>query len=326
MRGLYASWSPSPHSSPVKGEEVNNPGAIDKRGDLIKGILDRRSFVFLLVIIFVGALIGCKKAEPPVSDSEVKAGFEKTLPTTTDDPVWERAPLHPAKLLLQDMVEPRLMQGSTASVNVQAVTDGQRISFRLSWNDPTADDLPGPGRFGDAVAVQLPAATAPDVPSPQMGEEGKAVEITYWSAVFQAMVNGRKDDIQVIYPQATVDHYPAEAASLKAGSAAQQNMEKRYSPARSLGNPMAGPRKLPVQDLYAEGPGTIRLADKTISSGTGKRAKDGWIVLLSRPLPQGSQAGGRTQVAIAVWEGSHQEVGARKMRSAWIPLALGASR
>ncbi len=277
-------------------------------------------------LVFATVLPGCKKAGPPVSDAEVKAGFEKTLPTTIDDPVWERAPLHPAKLLLQDMVEPRLMQGSTASVNVQAVTDGQRISFRLSWNDPTADDLPGPGRFGDAVAVQLPALTAPDVSSPQMGEEGKAVEITYWSAVFQAMVNGRKDEIQSIYPHAAIDHYPAEAASLKAGSPAQQNMEKRYSPARSLGNPMAGPRTQPVQDLIAEGPGTLRLADKSTSIGTGKRAKDGWTVLLSRPLPQGLQAGSRTQVAFAVWEGSHQEVGARKMRTAWVPLALGASQ
>jgi len=285
-----------------------------------------RNSLLMTVGVFLALLAGCAKKAPPVNDSEVKAGFEKTLPTTTDDPVWERAPLHPAKLLLQDMVEPRLMQGSTASVNVQAVSDGQRISFRLSWNDPTADDLPGPGRFGDAVAVQLPALTSPDVPAPQMGEEGKAVEITYWSAVFQAMVNGRKDEIQAIYPRATVDHYPAEAASLKSGSAAQQNMEKRYSPARSLGNPMAGPRKLPVQDLIAEGPGTLRLADKSTSSGTGKRAKDGWTVLLSRPLPKGLQAGSRTQVAFAVWEGSHQEVGARKMRTAWIPLALGASQ
>jgi len=311
-------WT-GPHPRPL-------PQAGEGKSTCKSGIVFGLALVLGAAIVFATVLPGCKKAEPPVSDSEVKAGFEKTLPTTTDDPVWERAPLHPAKLLLQDMVEPRLMQGSTASVNVQAVTDGQRISFRLSWNDPTADDLPGPGRFGDAVAVQLPALTSPDIPAPQMGEEGKAVEITYWSAVFQAMVNGRKDEIQAIYPQAAIDHYPAEAASLKAGSAAQQEMEKRYAPARSLGNPMSGPRKSPVQDLYAEGPGTLRLADKVISSGIGKRTKDGWTVLLSRPLPQGSQAGGRTQVAIAVWEGSHQEVGARKMRSAWIPLALGASR
>lgn len=285
-----------------------------------------RNPLFIAIGIFLALLIGCGKKAPPLSDAEVKALFAKALPSTLDDPIWESAPLHPAKLLLQDMVEPRLMQTSTALVNVQAATDGQRMAFRLSWNDATADDLPGAARFGDAAAVQLPAVTAPDLPSPQMGEEGKPVEITYWSAVFQAVVDGRKDDIQAIYPQAKVDHYPFEAASLKAGSPEQEAMAKRYAPARSLGNPMAGPRKSPVQDLYAEGPGTLRLADKSISTGVGKRSKEGWSVLLLRPLPQGIQAGGRTQVAFAVWEGSHQEVGARKMRSAWIPLALGASQ
>ena len=277
-------------------------------------------------LVFATVLPGCKRAGPPVSDAEVKAGFEKTLPTSIDDAVWQRAPLHPAKLLLQDMVEPRLMQASTAFVNVQAVSDGQRIAFRLSWNDASPDDLPGPARFGDAVAVQLPAATSADAPAPQMGEPGRPVEITYWSAVFQAVVDGRKDDINAIFPQAKVDHYPFEAAALKTGSPEQVAMAKRYAPARSLGNPMAGPRTQPVQDLIAEGPGTLRLSDKSTSSGTGKRAKDGWTVLLSRPLPQGLQAGSRTQVAFAVWEGSHQEVGARKMRTAWVPLALGASQ
>ena len=33
-----------------------------------------------------------------------------------------------------------------------------------------------------------------------------------------------------------------------------------------------------------------------------------------------------SQVAFAVWQGAHGEVGARKMRSAWIPLALEAGK
>jgi len=284
------------------------------------------SIVLLTAGFFIASIIGCKKAEPPVSEAEVKVVMEKTLPATGEDKVWERAPLHPAKLLQQDVVEPRLMQPSTTMVHVQAVTDGQRIAFRLSWNDPTLDDLPGPARFSDAVAVQLPAITTPDVPNPQMGENGKPVEITYWAANFQADVNGRKDDIQAIYPRAKVDHYPFEAASLKPGSPEQVAMEKRYAPARSLGNPMSGPRTVPVQDLLAEGPGTIHPADKTVSSGTGKHSKDGWTVVLIRPLPNGVKPGGRTQVAFAVWEGSHQEVGPKKMRTPWIPLAVGGSQ
>ncbi|MBI2998502.1 MAG: hypothetical protein HYY46_08640 [Deltaproteobacteria bacterium] len=285
-----------------------------------------QNIVVVAAILIYAVFAGCEKKQPPISDSEVKAVFEKTLPSTVEDRTWQRVPLHPAKLLLQDMVEPRLMQGSTSFVRVQAVTDGQKIAFRLTWNDSTLDDVPGPGRFGDACAVQLPGSTTADVPAPQMGEEGRPVEITYWSAIFQAVVNGRKDDIQAIYPQSAVDHYPFETASLKPGSAAQQEMAKRYAPARSLGNPMSGPRAVPVQDLLAEGPGTIRPAEKTLSSGSGKHSKDGWTVILVRPLPNGAQPGGRTQVAFAVWEGSHQEVGSRKMRTAWVPLSLGSAR
>ena len=288
--------------------------------------MNARNLVLAAAIASSALLSGCGGKEPPLSDSEVKAVHEKTLPTTVDDRVWERVPLHAAKLLLQDMVEPRLMQGSTSFVRVQSVTDGKRIAFRLSWNDSTLDDLPGPGKFADACAVQLPAATGADVPAPQMGEQGKGVEITYWSALFQAMVNGRKDDIQAIYPRAKVDHYPFEAPSLKPGSEAQREMARRYAPARSLGNPMAGPRAVPVQDLLAEGPGTIRAAEQSVSSGSGKYSRGGWTVLLIRPFPSAAQPGGRTQVAFAVWEGSHQEVGARKMRTAWIPLSLGSSR
>jgi DMSO reductase family type II enzyme heme b subunit len=291
-----------------------------------KPSLGLRTFAIVTAIVFIASLTACKKAEPPVSDAEVKAVAEKTIPSTIEDRVWEGVPFHPAKLLMQDVVEPRLMQASTSTVRVQAVTDGQQIAFRLSWNDPTQDDLPGPGRFEDAVAVQLPAKTVPDVPNPQMGEDGKPVEITFWSANFQALVNGRKDEITAIYPQAKIDHYPFEATSLKAGSPAQQEMAKRYAPARNAGNPISGPRTVPVQDLVAEGPGTLRAAEKAISTGVGKHSKDGWTVLLIRPLPSGAQIGARTQVAFAVWEGSHQEVGARKMRSGWIPLAIGGAK
>ena len=40
----------------------------------------------------------------------------------------------------------------------------------------------------------------PTVPAPQMGEAGRSVEITYWSAAWQAIVDGRGDTIQDVYP------------------------------------------------------------------------------------------------------------------------------
>jgi DMSO reductase family type II enzyme heme b subunit len=91
---------------------------------------------------------------------------------------------------------------------------------------------------------------------------------------------------------------------------------------------MAGPRDRPVQDLIATGPGTLVPAGQTRSNGRGVRTKDGWAVVLRRPMPAGLAPATRTQVAFAVWEGSgsHDEVGARKMRTGWVQLAMEGTR
>jgi hypothetical protein len=209
---------------------------------------------------------------------------------------------------------------------VQAATDAREVAFRLEWVDATRDDVPLPGRFSDGCAVQVPAAVAPDAPAPQMGEAGRQVEISYWRATWQAVVDGRGDTIRDLYPHAAVDHYPFEAASLQKGGPDQQAMADRYAPARVLGNPMAGPRTTPVQDLIATGPGTLVAAGQTRSSGRGVRTKDGWAVVLRRPIPAGLAPGARSQVAFAIWEGSQEETGARKMRTGWIQLAMEAQK
>jgi DMSO reductase family type II enzyme heme b subunit len=100
-------------------------------------------------------------------------------------------------------------------------------------------------------------------------------------------------------------------------------MALRYAPARALANPVAGPPVTPVQDLVAEGPGTLRPAGRAQSAGAGRHDGAGWSVVVARPLPDGLGAGARAQIALAVWQGERQEVGPRKMRTGWIPLIVG---
>src|SRR6185312_9100212 len=94
---------------------------------------DIRQVGFFLASVIISSLVlaSCAEKGPPVSESEVKAVFEKAIPSNIDDKAWAQIPVHHAKLLLQDMVEPRLMQASTNFVDVQSVTDGQKIIFRL---------------------------------------------------------------------------------------------------------------------------------------------------------------------------------------------------
>lgn len=270
--------------------------------------------------VFAFALASCGRA--PTFVPEVVVGAGTVLPADPGDPAWDRLPVHRAPLLLQDMVEPRLRVPSTSEVRVRAVSDGTRVAFRIEWDDAGPEDVPGPAKFSDACAVQLPARTEPDVPAPQMGEPGKPVEISHWRATWQAVVDGRPDDIHALYPGAATPHYPFDAASLAPGSREQAEMATRYAPARALGNTMAGPRDRPVEDLVAEGPGSLHPAAKPLSDGQGARTPSGWAVVISRPLPAGLAPGGRTQVAFAVWQGSSGEVGARKMRTAWTPMKL----
>ena len=263
---------------------------------------------------------GCQKAVPPAPLASVVVAACTAVPETPDDPAWDAVPEYAAKLIVQDLVEPRLLKLSTPGIRVRAISAGSRLAFRLTWADATKDDLPGPAQFVDACAVQLPRVIEATIPAPQMGEAGRPVDIVLWNAAWQATVDGRGDAIRDLQPRAAVDHYPFEAASLSPGSTAQREMATRYAPARAVGNTMAGPRNTPVQDLIAEGPGTLSPVPDGHSTGAGRRTDTGWSVVIVRDVPKGLAPQGGSQVAFAVWEGAHDEVGARKMRTAWIPL------
>jgi DMSO reductase family type II enzyme heme b subunit len=260
------------------------------------------------------------------ADPQLTVTRQAALPATATDGTWTLIKPVAVPLIPQDMVEPRQLTPTTPEVAVRSVTDGTRIAFLLEWADTTVDDVQKPAQCSDACAVQVPAPTAPDLPAPQMGEPGRRVEITYWRAAWQATVDGRSDSLQALYPGAAIDHYPFEAAPLDKDAVAQQEMAKRYAPARAVGNSMAGPRKSAVEDLIAEGPGSLSPAAEPASSGGGKRGPTGWTVMLVRPLSPELAAGKRSQVAFAIWDGARGEVGARKMRSAWIPIVTEVSK
>lgn len=277
----------------------------------------RAGIALVICVLFVS---GCKRSTPV--SNEVVSLKVGALPSTAADGAWASAPEHTAKLLLQDLVEPRLMKSSTAEVRVRSVNNGSEIAFQLSWADAVVNDLPGPSRFLDGCAVQIPKVREPNPPDPQMGQSTKPVEIAFWRADWQASVNGRKDTITSLYPNASIDHYPFEAKSLEAGSVAQKEMATRYAPAQAVGNRRVGPRETPVEDMIAEGPGTLSPNPGFGSRGKGERTANGWSVVIIRKMPAGLAPKERTQVAFAVWEGSKEEAGARKMRTGWIPLSV----
>lgn len=277
-------------------------------------------FVTSLTILALLFATSCNKVQVPTPEVNVAQVKEITLDPNAA--VWDAVSLHASKMILQDLVEPRLLEPSTSEVMVKAITNGGEIAFRLEWLDESQSDMPGPRHFIDGCAVQLPSKADPNVPAPQMGEVGKTVEISYWRADWQAIVEGRADNINALYPNASIDHYPAEAKPLENNPQAQAETAARYAPARALGSRRSGTREQPVEDLIAEGPSTLSPAPNSLSKGKGVKTPKGWAVVISRPMPAGFSAAMPSQIAFAVWEGSHIEVGARKMRTGWVPLIL----
>ncbi len=278
--------------------------------------------LILISIIFMSLLLfaSCRRAVVLTPDMQVVSAPKISL--EANDSVWNNAPTHGSKLILQDLVEPRQMEVTTQEVQVKAITDGKEVAFRIEWLDETQNDMAKPHHFIDGCAVQLPVKIEATVPAPQMGETSKTVQISYWRADWQAIVDGRADEITSIYPNAKPDHYPYEAESLKKNPQSQQEMASRYSPARALGNNRQGPRQQPVEDLIAEGPGTLSPSPQTFSKGKGIRTATGWAVVITRPLPEGFSKEKPSQIAFAIWEGSHGETGARKMRTGWVNLIM----
>ena len=278
----------------------------------------------LCVALVVALLAGCRPAPPPPVN-EVVALVAPNLPIDPADAAWQQAPEYLAKLVPQDQVEPRLLTPSTPEIRVRALTSGSEIALRLEWADAEVNDTPGPGAFLDGCAIQLPRTIEASPPDPQMGQAGRAVEIAFWRADWQASVDGRPDTLTALYPNAAIDHYPFEAKPLEPGSPAQQEAATRYAPAQAVGNRRVGPRAQPVEDIVAEGPGTITAAGDAKSRGRGVRTATGWAVVIARPIPAGLAPNVRTTIAFAVWDGAAREAGARKMRTIWVPLSVRAN-
>lgn len=288
----------------------------------------RAKYILILIVTLILSsnllILSCRSGEGPIT-AEVVIIPSANVPLEPNDPLWKGIARHLAKLIPQDLVEPRLTKPSTAEVEVKALSNGTLVAFRLEWLDPVKNDLPGPARFIDGCAIQIPSKISANVPDPQMGQEGQSVEITFWRADWQAIVNGRKDSIKELYPNATIDHYPYEAKPLEKDPALQSEMAKRYSPARALGNGREGPRNSAVEELIAEGPGSLAPSpNPTGAKGKGLHNGKSWSVVILRNLPKDLSPNNRSQIAFAIWEGAHGEVGARKMRSGWAPLLMKA--
>jgi len=261
---------------------------------------------------------------------QAKLVVESTKTDLTKDysnpEIWTKAIEESVTLMGQPMVAPRPKETTTTNLKVQAVTDGQRIAFRLRWADSEVSEGGKLGTFSDAVALQFPIKDNKNPPPIFMGGKDNPVHIFHWRAQYQKDAEQGKPTVKDIYPNTNPDIYPLEFKD--SGKIAGLNNEKQevFAPGKAAGNPQSYAKKA-VDELTAEGFGSSTVLESNESLGHGEWVNGEWSVVISRPLqrPNGSvlKAGEDSFVAFAVWQGGKDEVGSRKsLTMVWLPLEI----
>jgi complex iron-sulfur molybdoenzyme family reductase subunit gamma len=205
--------------------------------------------------------------------------------------------------------------GSITSVTASAVHYHDTLYVRLEWRDSTQDEVTTRVEdFSDAAALEFPAQSASTVPSICMGQADAGVNIWHWRADSQQSAL----DPNLVYTNSLVDAYPPQDDDL-------------WYPARAVGNPIADISNGPVQTLIAQAFGTLSPATEQGARGEGQYADGKWTVVFSRPFraddPSQAEfsAGGTTDMAVALWNGSEGDRNGQKSTSAFVTLRLGGA-
>ncbi|MBL9042633.1 MAG: hypothetical protein JNM83_13585 [Myxococcales bacterium] len=286
-------------------------------------------------LLLLTALSGCPSGEPQTGSSgkltgEVRATTIGEIPLS--DPLslaWNGTPETSVMLLPQTVAYPNLIKQSVKELRVRALADAQFLAVRLEWNDPSLDEKLEVDKFTDGVAVEVPLGD-PDKTNPMMGDPANPVFILHWKAAWQRDVDRGRADVQDYHPGFISDRPPFVSGGhpYPISEAFETDNARRYLPGTAAGNPVSKIfRKWPVEELQAEGFGS--LADHTYQDSQGKGVwKDGkWTVVLALPRQSPDRANpmfvpGKAVMGFAVWDGANQNVGGRKHWAPFVKVVL----
>jgi hypothetical protein len=237
--------------------------------------------------------------------------------------LWDTAPQSDVQLHAQQLAMPQLKSPSISSVLVRALSDGENIAWRLQWDDPQPDMNVDADRFCDSAAIQLPLTeNAPFM----MGAQDLRVQIVQWKALWQKDIDEHFQDVQDLHPNYWTDLYwfAEGTAPYRVPDSFADPRSREWLIGYSAGNPVSRlDRVEPVQELVAEGFGTLTAQRDSASTGRGVWRDGVWSVVIVRPLKTGDpddyqfQPGRQHLAAFAIWEGSAENVGGRKHYSMW---------
>jgi len=264
-----------------------------------------------------------RKGTTAVEGAPIVARFvDGELPAS--DPgarAWNDAPRSHVSLVPQQIVQPHLERAGVSELAVRALTNAIEVALLLEWSDDAVDDLDGIRRYHDAVAVQLPVFAAEQPPPIMMGAPGSPVHILQWRATWQRDIDsGGRTGVDQIYPEVVHDVMPDDVLP--------PEVAQLYWVGREAGNPLSKSiRSTPVEEVVAEGFGSVTHLPNQTARGHGRRDGGRWQVVVSVPSarPNVGEAlapGTSWPVSFAVWLGSQENRGGRKHISNWLPFEI----
>ncbi|PIR21413.1 MAG: hypothetical protein COV45_01310 [Deltaproteobacteria bacterium CG11_big_fil_rev_8_21_14_0_20_47_16] len=290
--------------------------------------MKRITYVIMFVTaILVAPRLLCAQEVRSIYQDLPKSFFENPQP---NDSVWKAVPATMVSLLPQNITAPGLQSPSVETANVKSIHNGKWMAVQLSWADASRDVNVDTSKATDACAIQFPIKGG-DKTSPFMGATDAPVAITHWKGIWQNDVLGKYQDVPDLHPNVWVGMYlfatgkrPFPVTTSFNTVAARNTLGSIY-----VNNPIAQlHRAIPVEELMAEGFGTLTTQPHQDARGNGVWDKGTWTVVFARPLSTGDKhdpklvVGGETVIAFAVWDGGHKDVGGRKNYAPWVPIKL----
>ena len=244
-------------------------------------------------------------------------------PVPADDPesgLWGKATAQRIAIQGQNVIVPLKPESTLKEIVVRSIHDGEKIAFLLEWEDVDKDEHTIKiDAFRDACGVFLgpfPANTALWM----MGTPDSPVTILHWKADWQKDIDAGFQDLEVAFPNVSVDFYPPLVGVVSPKIPDDYPEEVRnWLPGWRAGNPISQPIKIsPVEKLRGIGPGTLEHLETQNATGRGIWKNGKWKVAMAKPLKAADaeeasvQAGKSYALAFTVWSGAESDRGSRK--------------
>ena len=269
------------------------------------------------------------------------------IPIDPSNSLWDKAPVTNVRVMGQNITIPILFNPTVSNVDVRSMNNGTWVGLMLEWSDPTESYMAlATSQFRDAIAVVFPASEGKTFIA--MGGPGTPVNILHWKADWQKDVDmGRYLDRQDAYPNMAYDLYVGDKETKESGEGNQgieggyndpqnprvpvEDVNKMYLPGSAAGNSFSTrdfPRQTPIEELVAEGFGTLTTQQHQNSFGKGVYENGKWSVVVARTMLTEDLTdaqfyqGKNKDVAFAVWDGGNNEVNGRKAVALWHTLVV----